>query len=176
MRVKDPKEMGRERGFTLVEVAIAIVIIAVVVMGFFSVFLTGKTGAIRTDAQDISTFLVRQTMDELKNYVSASMSALPAALEGVPGKKVLPGDTCADAWELTGVSCPFHTHRIPAAFLASLGEPYDRLEWRRTYTVVNQAVNGEVLKEVHVSVCWGRPNPPRPSSVDLCDDKIAVQQ
>ena len=64
-----------ERGFTLAEVVVAILVMAVVTLGIFAVVSSNRTATQKVDKKVRALFYSRQAMDKLKAYVTADSGA-----------------------------------------------------------------------------------------------------
>jgi len=90
---------ARNRGFTLVEVVIAMLLTAIIVTGVFSLALTIRSGNKRTDRSLIADQYARQLTSMLKSYITADCSANTVSM----APKTAAGN---HSWSLTGVEGP----------------------------------------------------------------------
>jgi hypothetical protein len=134
------------RGSSLVEVVVSILIAATVAMGVFSVALTGRQSRARVVSRESAAFAQRKLLSELQNYVTADLTSV-AGPGGAPNGWGLPGDSC-NCWALSpGV------HNLDAAvWLPSLaGAPHDGA---MSYTVTTQSTAMGALPTVTASIQW----------------------
>ncbi|HVA66240.1 MAG TPA: prepilin-type N-terminal cleavage/methylation domain-containing protein [Elusimicrobiota bacterium] len=89
----------KNRGFTLVEVVIAMLLTAIIVTGVFSLALTIRAGNVHTDRKLIADQYARQLSSVLKSYVTADCSASTVSM----APKTAAG---GHSWSLTGVASP----------------------------------------------------------------------
>lgn len=137
------------RGSTLIEVVISILIVAVVTMSVFSVALVGRQSKGRATRRAAAAFAQRRLLEELKNYITADIEAVPGP-GAFPNGWGLPGDHCG-CWALTA-----GTHRLDAdVWLPQLaGRPYNGVI---SYLVTTEAVSVGDLPTVTASVAWDEP-------------------
>ncbi|MBI4056701.1 MAG: type II secretion system protein [Elusimicrobia bacterium] len=86
------------RGYTLIEMVMALFITGIVVTAVFSVVLSARATTNKGGRREAAFFYTRQAMDRLKAYVTADPTA---AGPGGVGVWTLPGDSCGGCtWAL----------------------------------------------------------------------------
>lgn len=137
---------GKADGFTLVEVVIGTLLIAIMVGPLFSVALTARQSKPRVDQKTAAALAANRLLERLKLYVTADTAASPGPAPGTsPNGWGLPGDPCGCYALSPGV------HQLaPAAWLPELPGGSIR------YTVTALAVGGGVSQpHVDVTLDWG---------------------
>ena len=132
-------------GYTLVETMISVLLVSIVVTSVFSLVLTARISAKKTDRRGQAVFYVRRTMEALKVFVTADTS-VPGP--GVGGSWRLSGDTHT-GWALDPL-----THNVsswlPIEFCAA-----DPSNCSLTYTVTDvSCASPPCHKSVQVSIVW----------------------
>ena len=145
---KNRKKWGN-RGNTLVEVVLAMLLIGIMCALVMPVFLSGSMAAGRSERREAAADAVRQLSEELKSYVTAN----PALATG-PGDK-----NKSNGWSLRGDS------KVQEA-LAPGKHELDVTQWAKplvaykgklSYTVIpNQTLSGNQPK-VQFDVTWDEP-------------------
>lgn len=150
-RCRDPDRAG----FTLVEVVIAVLVSAMMVTAFFSVALTTRVNAGRTDHKQVATQEAKRVLELLRNYVT-DPEGVSGGWLALPGNGQLPGDQCGCYALQAGVHNV--TSLLDPAFVASV-DPVNPPTM--TYTVSNpgsgSCPSGAVFlsgKCVSVTVTW----------------------
>jgi prepilin-type N-terminal cleavage/methylation domain-containing protein len=138
-----------ERGYTLVETMIAMLLVALVVTSIFSMVVTAKMGAKKSGNQAQAHFFARQQMEKLKSYVSADLSAPGPRGSGgtAPANWVFPGDASG------GYALQAGNHDVTSNLPASLRS----LGWTMSYTVTDTTCGTKTCKKVDVNVGWPGP-------------------
>lgn len=133
-------------GFTLVEVLIATLLLAVGVAGVFSVTLSARVQSKRHAGRDKINQYGRRLQEELKSYVTAD----PSNLQGAPGNSWRhPNDTCGQP--ALSDAC---THDVTSMLPAELkSAPFNA---KLTYQVSTVAKTGG-LKKVEITMTWDDP-------------------
>lgn len=72
-----PKQPGG-KGFTLIEVVIGIVLIAVAVLGLAQMFTLGVLNNMRSDRITTASFLAQQQVDFLRNLTAGEIALIPS--------------------------------------------------------------------------------------------------
>ncbi|MBI4054618.1 MAG: prepilin-type N-terminal cleavage/methylation domain-containing protein [Elusimicrobia bacterium] len=124
-------------GFTLMELVVGVLLLGILALVFVSIFVTGSSSTKRTTEKDQALFHAKQTLDELKNCVSADPSTLPT----------LPIE-CQNLYT-RGTYC-----------LNDASNPLDG-KFTRCYEVTPVVINGQTLYKVTVTMDWqpASPNP-----------------
>ena len=145
-----PLRFCRAAGFTLVEVLIATLLLAVGVAGVFSVTLSARQQSKRHAGRDKINQYGRKLQEELKSYVTYTADttpnspADPARLPG--GNKKHPNDTCGE-WALS-TAC---THDVTSMLPDELKRPpYNA---RLTYEVKKEGL----VRKVDIRMKWDDP-------------------
>jgi prepilin-type N-terminal cleavage/methylation domain-containing protein len=137
-------------GFTLVEVVIATLLLAVGVAGVFSVTLSARQQGKRHAGRDKINQYGRQLQEELKSYVTYTHSDtpnLPATSRGLPrGQKKHPDDTCGE-WALSTTCAHDVTSMLPEDLKRA---PYNA---KLTYTVKMEGL----VRRVNIQMKWDDP-------------------
>lgn len=94
------KTRSAGRGFTLAEVMIGILLTALVVSAVMGVALTARRDSPRADRKMAATYAAKQLMDDLKNYITASLDA--GAGPGPGNSWAFPGDAGASCTITSG--------------------------------------------------------------------------
>ena len=139
---------AKSRGFTLVEVVIATLLLAVGVAGVFSVTLSARVQSKRHAGRDKINQYGRRLGEELKSYVTG---ADPLKIhQGLPGgEHKHPDDTCTQ-WALSETCNHDVTSMLPQELRSA---PYNA---RLTYQVYAPAKAGDPRK-VEISMTWSDP-------------------
>lgn len=137
---------SRSPGFTLVEVVIATLLLAVGVAGVFSVTLTARVQSKRHAGRDKINQYGRRLGEELKSYVTADITNL----QGAPQNSWRhPNDTCTQ-WALSETCTHDVTSMLP---LDLRSPPYNA---RLTYQVY-APVKAQDPRRVEISMTWSDP-------------------
>jgi prepilin-type N-terminal cleavage/methylation domain-containing protein len=137
----------RPRGHTLVEVVIAMLLIAIMTTLVLPTFLTGRISAGRSERRDAAADAVHRLSEELKNYVTADRSLVNGSGTGPDGWS-LPGDRSGN-WALA----PGLHDLDPAVWAAPLA-PY---QGALSYTVAVRATPSGPEPRVNFRVNWQEP-------------------
>lgn len=153
---------GCPQGFTLAEVLISILLIAIAVLSVFSIQLATRVQTKKTILREQAAQFNRSLQERLRNFVRPATDALPP---GGPDWH-LPGDDCgtpgvpADdfCWALDTLGGEEHdatnalnaagTLLLPADFRAAPSNG------KLKYKVVSDLVNGKPVRRVEVRVTW----------------------
>jgi prepilin-type N-terminal cleavage/methylation domain-containing protein len=122
----------RQKGFTLTEVLIAMLILSLAAAGMFAVFITGKGFTLRCGRKFEAINFARQTTEHLKDDVRAT------------------------TWDLSGAPLSLGNHNEP---LPS-GDLKDKWSGQRNYQVnwgPNDYGHDQRYKVVTVTVSWNEP-------------------
>lgn len=138
-----------KKGFTLVEVLVGIVLVAVVVVSSMGVAVTSTGNAGRMDRRREAAQRVRALSDALRGYVTADPSLAAGPGDGPDGWR-LPGDACACAALAAG------RHELdPGYWLGSLAAaPYGGTI---AYTVTYDVAAAGAQPTVAFDVAWSEP-------------------
>ena len=146
--------MRGERGYTLVEIVVAVMLTAIMVASMMSLVLSSKRGSVKSDHRMIANEACRQLAAMLKGYVTAdsaqSTIAGPASTTAGAASWKLPGDSSAYA-----LTCGAHVVNnatsgiLPLWFAAA---PYNAAI---SYTVSNCGAG--LPPRVDVTVNWTEP-------------------
>lgn len=88
------KSLQNTSGFSLVETLIAVLLISVVVTSVFSLALTSKTMAIKSNRRAAALLYSRQVIEKIKAYVTGDSSTDAALAAGAPADWHIPQDLC----------------------------------------------------------------------------------
>ena len=158
----------RGKGFTLVEVVVAMLVMATAAFGIMGVLLSARKTQASSDRRQVANFYAQLLRETLKEYViaypssgtpvSGDLTTLRTTINGswfCPSSNTtcekLPGDGCS--WALDA-SCNPHTadSLLPAWFSGASGSIYNG---HMTYTVTAGADGG---KSVVINVTWTEPS------------------
>ena len=128
-------------GYTLVEVLVAVMLIATVVTSVFSLVLTAKMGVKKTGRRAEAMFLSRQYMETLKSFVTADVTQ-PGPFPGW----VLPGDPCGCYALQNGIHVM--TAALPTTFRSA------PVNGQLTYNVTDVPCGASTCKSVTFNVSW----------------------
>lgn len=133
-----------EKGFTLVETLVGVMLISVVVTSVFSLVLTSKMDIKLTGNREKAIFYVRQVMDALKTYVTAD-TAQPG-----PNNWVLRNATQNDPCNCWALQPGNHNVSwfLPPAFTAA------PTNGAMSYTVTDSACGTGTCKQVSFTITW----------------------
>ncbi len=134
-------------GFTLVEVVIATLLLAVGVAGVFSVTLSARQQSKRHAGRDKINQYGRQVQEELKSYVTGNINDT----QGAPGGSWHhPSDTCGE-WALSANCIHDVTSMLPADLKAA---PYNA---KLSYTVTVENLGSLKTRRVDIKMKWDDP-------------------
>lgn len=68
------KNIKKRKGFTLVEIVVAVLISAMVAMATFSIFTSSAVGHKRATKKELAALAIRMVSEQLKNYVTSDNS------------------------------------------------------------------------------------------------------
>ena len=68
------KNIKKRKGFTLVEIVVAVLISAMVAMATFSIFTSSAVGHKRANKKELAALAIRMVSEQLKNYVTSDNS------------------------------------------------------------------------------------------------------
>lgn len=140
-------------GFTLIEVVVGMLLIALMVGPLFSVALTARTSKARVDKKTAAAIAGSRLLDRLKLYV-----AEPSVLNDYPGPA--PG-TSPNGWGLPGDACNCYalspgTHKLDAA--TYLDKVSRDAGGKISYTVTNVGTAGGITQpNVTLTITWDQP-------------------
>jgi len=69
-----PKNVKKRKGFTLVEIVVAVLISAMVAMATFSIFTSSAVGHKRSTKKEVAALAIRMVSEQLKDYVTSDNS------------------------------------------------------------------------------------------------------
>ena len=146
-----------EKGYTLVEVMVAMLLTSIMVTSVFSVALTVKTGGSKGERKIKAAAGARQIAAQLKNYVTGdpTTTTIPGPGSGLNSWSMDSGgvdDTsCVNCYALTAGSHTL-TGVLPASFEAA---PFNA---RVIYFVsTTDTVNGRPVPSVSITTTWDEP-------------------
>jgi len=130
-------------GYTLVEVMVGTVLVALIVSAIFALTLTTQVSSKKSGRRAKGLYYTRQAMERLKSYVTAD-STSPGL--GPTASWIYPGD----ASNTYALSPGIHdiTNSLPSSFRTEL--PGATL----VYTVSNYACGARVCQQVTFSIRW----------------------
>ena len=174
-------EGGRSsKGFTLVEVAVAMLIMAMVSTGIFAVLLTARTNQVQSDQRQSAIIYAQKLRDQLKNYqadygqvadlnrvcqrmcgANCGTSACYARVTGDSGAGTCGGGSTIHAFYNTTTSFATNCwHRatglLPTTFTSA---PFSA---RMCYKSTPVTVSGRSVPQVDIRVEWREPAPTCP--------------
>lgn len=136
-----------EKGYTLIEVIIAILLVAMMTPPIMSVALTSRMSTGRSDRRMAAAGAVRALSEQLKAYVTADMTLAAGPGSGVNGW-ILPGDQSG----LTALQAGHHdlsaAQWLPA--LASFGGTI-------SYDVTTRSTPSGPAADLTFNVAWNEP-------------------
>ncbi|MBI5594828.1 MAG: hypothetical protein HY928_01935 [Elusimicrobia bacterium] len=146
--------MREERGATLAEVLIAILLLAFMVSSMVGVLFSSSLGATTGDVRLRASQAVEALDGDLRNFVAADR----ASVERAPGAPAwhLPGDRCdgcaggPTCWALQD-RC---THDVSARLPADLRQGFGM---GMSYTVEVKDHGGQPVRKARISVSWAAP-------------------
>lgn len=135
-------------GFTLIEVMIGMLLIALMVGPLFSVALTARQSKPRVEQKTAAAVAGSRLLERLKLYVTADTSAVPGPAPGTsPNGWGLPGDSCNCYALAPG------THQLNAsAWLPELAGLGGSIRYTVTPLMVG---SGVTQSNVNVTIDWG---------------------
>lgn len=152
-----------KRGFTLVEVVVAMLVTAVVVTSVFAVAMTVKRGTAVSERRVAANNAGKELLEKLKNYVTPETGTWPGP--GVGGSWRLPEDSCgtcpAGCYALR-VGCEHDASSlIPARWRAA---PYNMTLRYQVYVIENPPGScggalpcGTGQPQIEVRLRWDEP-------------------
>jgi type II secretory pathway pseudopilin PulG len=72
--------MKKNKGFTLIEVIVAVLVAAMAVVAVFAVIVSTFTSAPKSDKKETAGLVMQQASEKLKGYVVDSTDQLPASI------------------------------------------------------------------------------------------------
>ncbi|MFI5344809.1 MAG: prepilin-type N-terminal cleavage/methylation domain-containing protein [Elusimicrobiota bacterium] len=141
--------MRHERGSSLVEVVISILLLALMATPIMSVALSGHMAAGRADRRVAAAAAVRRVSEHLKAYVTADRTVARGPGDGEDGWH-LPGDGSV----ARGALDPGHHELDPGLWLPSTLKPYSGTI---SYDVTRRMTPSGLEPDVSFSVSWNEP-------------------
>ncbi len=142
----------QNKGFTLIEVVIGMLLIALMIGPLFSVALTARQSKTRVDKKQAAAIAGNRVLDRLKLYVTAD--PLASSGPGPNGSWTLPGDSYTGAGGALGVG----VHDLSAADW--LPQELKVAGGKISYTVTKMNVDklGTVTQpSVTLTITWDQP-------------------
>ncbi|MBI3554558.1 MAG: prepilin-type N-terminal cleavage/methylation domain-containing protein [Elusimicrobia bacterium] len=138
------------KGFTLAEVLIATLLVAIMAMGAFSVALTGRAASSKGPRRAAAALAVQRVSETLKGFVTADTALALGPGGAGPNGWGLPGDRC-NCYALQA-----GPHELdPALWLPQLAAaPYSGTI---SYTVASAATPNGLRPTATFSVAWTEP-------------------
>lgn len=133
----------------MIEILIAIFIMAIIFASYGSTFLIGKYTVRRTEVEKEAQNAARETLEELSNYVAYEENYKPTNTYLVPSLR-LPNDQNTTEWALQN-SPNEHIIDFPAGHPLKTIDPRIADSIKRSYKVTDTADRG---KQVEVTVEW----------------------
>ena len=132
-----------ERGGALIEVVVAVLILALTVPGIFGALLTASAQTTVSTEHERASLEVQSLLDELRDFVTANADP-SAEAPGEAGTWHITGDDCG-CWALQAGNHDVTT-RLPADIRARGA--------RMRYTVDVLMVNGQAVRRVNARLDW----------------------
>ncbi len=156
-----------KKGFTLVEVLLGILILAMVSFGLMSVILASRKTQSSSDRRQLSSLFATQLREALRNYDIADDRATKGAtgnfltLKNTTGGYALTGDVCASCAGVGGVVWAFDagTHNVTNSGLLPSWFTAAPFSGTLTYTVTAVGSAPNISRSVSVNVNWTEPKP-----------------
>jgi len=151
------------KGFTLVETLISVLLISIVVISVFSVSLSSKVASKKTSRRAEALYYTRQAMEKLKAYVTVDPASVDLAADplfagiGPGGSWNIPDDKCegcpggqGQCWALDQTAGCVHdvTNLLPVKLTQA--NPGMKL----TYLVADSPCDAGMCKKVQFNVTW----------------------
>jgi prepilin-type N-terminal cleavage/methylation domain-containing protein len=141
----------RQEGFTLVEIMIATLLIAIMTTGLCSVALNSRKGVGPAKRKIAAAEAGRRLLEQLKGYVTADKDSgdLPGPGAGSKGW-TLPGESCGDCFALSA-----GTHELdPGIWLPSDLASYNG---KISYAVTSLSTPNGNQPTVKLTITWDEP-------------------